>query len=201
MKKTALLKRLLALTLALIMCLSFMASCRSASSDNKDDSTSTADTTKDPNTNATPEYDGDFAKPTDSDEKLSEGDYVKVTEVDAKYAKQSGQLMLISATAPQMSIGGIEHPSENNNEYYRLDASKMFTLGIDRDCRSMMNVTFRCENEELDAEFVKGAEAAGLTSLKGHRAVGGMRASIYNAMPREGILALIDYIDKFEANH
>lgn len=127
MKKTALLKRLLALTLALVTCLSFMASCQSASSDGNGDSTSSADTTKDPNTNATPEYDGDFAKPTDSDEKLSEGNYVKVTEVDAKYAKQSGQLMLISATAPQMSIGGIEHPSENSNEYYRLDVSKKST--------------------------------------------------------------------------
>ncbi len=102
--------------------------------------------------------------------------------------------------------GGLEAMKQRNAEkakllYDRLDASKMFILGIDREYRSMMNVTFRCETEELNAEFVKGAEAAGLTSLKGHRAVGGMRASIYNAMPREGVLALIDYIDKFEASH
>ena len=61
-----------------------------------------------------------------------------------------------------------------------------------------MNVVFTSPNEELDAKFVKEATAAGLVNLKGHRSVGGMRASIYNAMPIEGVKKLIDFMKKFE---
>jgi phosphoserine aminotransferase len=64
--------------------------------------------------------------------------------------------------------------------------------------RSMMNVTFVCPNDELNAKFVKEADAAGFVNLKGHRSVGGMRASIYNAMPREGIERLVDFMREFE---
>jgi len=100
-------------------------------------------------------------------------------------------------------LGGLEAMQKINVEkanllYDRLEKSKLFTLCAEKDSRSIMNVTFRSASDELDAKFCKGAEAAGLTAIKGHRDVGGMRASIYNAMPREGILALIDYIDKFE---
>ncbi len=101
-------------------------------------------------------------------------------------------------------LGGVEKMAEINREkaallYSRLDRSKLFKLGIDKEYRSIMNVTFATGDEELDKQFCKGAEKAGLITLKGHRAVGGMRASIYNAMPREGILKLIEYIDKFES--
>ena len=64
-----------------------------------------------------------------------------------------------------------------------------------------MNVTFRTGNPDLDAEFAKQSAAAGLSNLKGHRSVGGMRASIYNAMPYEGVQALVDFMQKFEQEH
>jgi phosphoserine aminotransferase len=64
-----------------------------------------------------------------------------------------------------------------------------------------MNVPFRLKDESLDAAFLDGAQARGLVQLKGHRSVGGMRASIYNAMPRAGVQALVDYLRVFEARH
>ena len=64
-----------------------------------------------------------------------------------------------------------------------------------------MNVRFRLHDETLDEAFLKGAKAAGMDQLKGHRAVGGMRASIYNAMPIEGVRALVDYMKAFEQRH
>ena len=67
--------------------------------------------------------------------------------------------------------------------------------------RSLMNVPFVTGDDELDAKFVKEAKAAGLESLKGHRSVGGMRASIYNAMPKEGVEALVAFMKKFEAEN
>jgi len=101
-------------------------------------------------------------------------------------------------------LGGLERMAEINREkaallYDRLDRSKLFRLGVEKPFRSIMNVTFSTGDEELDNQFVKGAEKEGLVSLKGHRSVGGMRASIYNAMPREGVEKLISYIDKFES--
>ncbi|MES3014240.1 MAG: 3-phosphoserine/phosphohydroxythreonine transaminase, partial [Pseudomonadota bacterium] len=70
---------------------------------------------------------------------------------------------------------------------------------IQREDRSLMNVPFKLNDEALDAVFLKGAEARGMLQLKGHRAVGGMRASIYNAMPIEGVQALVGYMKEFEA--
>ena len=64
-----------------------------------------------------------------------------------------------------------------------------------------MNVCFRLNDEKLDEAFLKGAKAAGMDQLKGHRAVGGMRASIYNAMPLEGVRTLVDYMKTFEKRH
>ena len=75
----------------------------------------------------------------------------------------------------------------------------MFHCHAEKGSRSGMNVTFRTGSDELDAKFVADAKAAGLTELKGHRLVGGCRASIYNAMPAEGIIALVDFMKKFEA--
>lgn len=85
--------------------------------------------------------------------------------------------------------------------YDYLDASAFFVSPVRKDCRSLMNVPFKLKNESLDGEFLKGAEQRGMLQLKGHRSVGGMRASIYNAMPVEGVQALVAYMKEFEARH
>ena len=85
--------------------------------------------------------------------------------------------------------------------YDTLDNSKLFKNPVKENSRSMMNVTFRAEDDEINAKFVKEAAAAGFANLKGHRSVGGMRASIYNAMPTEGVEALCEVIKKFEAEN
>ena len=85
--------------------------------------------------------------------------------------------------------------------YDHLDQTSFFTSPVQRDCRSLMNVPFKLARESLDAAFLKGAEALGMLQLKGHRAVGGMRASIYNAMPIEGVQALVTYMKDFEARN
>lgn len=83
--------------------------------------------------------------------------------------------------------------------YSFLDESKMFSGTVDKEYRSMMNVTFVASNDELNSKFVKDATAAGFVNLKGHRSVGGMRASIYNAMPIEGVEKLVAFMKEFEA--
>ena len=85
--------------------------------------------------------------------------------------------------------------------YETLDASRLFTAPALEGSRSDMNVVFRTGNDDLDAKFVKEATAVGLTTLKGHRNVGGMRASIYNAMPTEGVEKLCDFIQTFDKNN
>ena len=85
--------------------------------------------------------------------------------------------------------------------YDFLDNSRLFRPHALPGSRSFMNVTFSTGNEALDGEFVQGAAARGLLNLKGHRITGGMRASIYNAMPMEGVLALLDYMKEFEKDH
>ena len=82
--------------------------------------------------------------------------------------------------------------------YDYLDSSKLFRGTVEPASRSLMNVPFVTGNEELDAKFVKEAAAAGFVNLKGHRTVGGMRASIYNAMPIEGVSALVEFMKAFE---
>ena len=82
--------------------------------------------------------------------------------------------------------------------YDVVDNSKLFTCAVEPGSRSDMNVVFRTASEELDAKFVKESVEAGFTNLKGHRSVGGMRASIYNAMPMEGVEKLCEFIQKFE---
>lgn len=103
-------------------------------------------------------------------------------------------------------LGGLEVMKEMNEKkakllYDFLDQSKMFKGTVVKEDRSLMNVPFVTGDEELDAKFVKEAKAVGLDSLKGHRSVGGMRASIYNAMPYEGVQALVDFMKKFEADN
>lgn len=85
--------------------------------------------------------------------------------------------------------------------YDTLDNSKLFRCHAEKGSRSGMNVTFRTGNEELDAKFVSEATAAGFVNLKGHRKTGGMRASIYNAMPVEGVEKLCDFIKEFDKNN
>ena len=82
--------------------------------------------------------------------------------------------------------------------YDAIDASRLFTCAVEPGSRSDMNVVFRTGDEALDAKFVAEATAAGFTNLKGHRNVGGMRASIYNAMPVEGVEKLVDFIQAFD---
>lgn len=104
-------------------------------------------------------------------------------------------------------IGGLSKMAELNRAkakllYDVLDQHSAFYRGhAHKDCRSQMNVTWRLPSEELEGAFVKGAQARGLVDLKGHRSVGGIRASIYNAMPREGVEALRDYMLEFQQQH
>ena len=102
------------------------------------------------------------------------------------------------------NLGGVPAIEKINIEkakllYDFLDGSKLFSGVAEAPWRSRMNVTFRTGDEALDDAFVKEAAKAGLINLKGHRSAGGMRASIYNAMPMEGVKALIDFMKKFEA--
>ena len=102
--------------------------------------------------------------------------------------------------------GGIKVMDERRRERSRLiydvlDNSKLYKAHAAADSRSCMNVTFRTGSEELDAEFVKGAAERGLLNVKGHRLTGGMRASLYNAMPIEGAKALAQYMKDFEVAH
>lgn len=107
----------------------------------------------------------------------------------------------------QDEIGGLEKMYERNRDKARLlyeviDESDGFYRGHARpECRSVMNVTFRLPTEELEKKFLAEAEANGLCTLKGHRSVGGMRASIYNAMPVEGVQALRDFMRDFRAKN
>ena len=85
--------------------------------------------------------------------------------------------------------------------YSFLDNSKMFKGTVVPEDRSLMTVPFVTDSEELNAKFIAEAKAKGFVNLKGHRSVGGMRASIYNAMPREGVEALVAFMKEFEANN
>ena len=101
------------------------------------------------------------------------------------------------------NMGGLQAMKEHNEKkaailYDFLDQSKLFKGTVVKEDRSLMNVPFVTGDEQLDAKFVKEAKAAGFENLKGHRSVGGMRASIYNAMPIEGVEKLVEFMRKFE---
>ena len=104
------------------------------------------------------------------------------------------------------SIGGVKEMERRNVEkaqmlYDYIDSSKLFSCPVAKEDRSIMNVVFVTGNADLDKKFVAEAKEAGLVNLAGHRSIGGMRASIYNAMPKEGVEALIDFMRKFEENN
>ena len=103
-------------------------------------------------------------------------------------------------------IGGLENMKKINEEkaallYDFLDSSEMFKGTVEKKYRSLMNVPFVTGDDELDKKFVKEAADAGFVNLKGHRSVGGMRASIYNAMPVVGVKKLVEFMKKFEAEN
>jgi len=104
------------------------------------------------------------------------------------------------------AMGGLVAMEEHNRVkakvlYDFLDGSRFFRNPVAPADRSLMNVPFKLRDESLDAEFLKGAQARGMIQLKGHRITGGMRASIYNAMPVEGVRKLVQYMQEFEAQH
>jgi len=103
-------------------------------------------------------------------------------------------------------IGGLKAVAEINERkagklYAAIDGSGFYSNPVREDCRSWMNVPFVLADPSLDGRFLEEAAAAGLANLKGHRSVGGMRASIYNAMPEAGIDALIDFMQEFERSN
>ena len=114
-----------------------------------------------------------------------------------------------------LANGGLTAMKKRNEEkakilYDYLDSSKLFLGTVEKESRSLMNVPFivnpnvitdPVKKDELEAKFVKEAKEAGLENLKGHRSVGGMRASIYNAMPKEGVIALVNFMKKFESEN
>ena len=105
-----------------------------------------------------------------------------------------------------LGLGGLEKMKEMNEKkanllYNYLDSQDYYIAPVQKESRSMMNVTFVTGDADLDKKFAKEAEAAGLKNLKGHRSVGGMRASIYNAMPYEGVEKLVEFMKEFAKNN
>jgi phosphoserine aminotransferase len=103
-------------------------------------------------------------------------------------------------------LGGLAKMEEINIAkaklvYDYLDQTEFYQQPVAKEDRSRMNIPFTLRNAKLDEEFLKAAKSHGLTQLKGHRSVGGMRASLYNAMPLAGVLALVDWMHEFERSH
>ena len=104
------------------------------------------------------------------------------------------------------SLGGVEAISRINNRkanklYDYIDSSDFYSNNINVENRSIMNVPFLLGNEDLNDKFLEESKEAGLLALKGHRSVGGMRASIYNGLPEEAVDALIDFMDVFQKEY
>ena len=104
------------------------------------------------------------------------------------------------------NLGGLKKMEEINIDkakvfYDFLDQSKLFKGTVVPEDRSLMNIPFVTGDKDLDAEVIAYTKAAGFENLKGHKSVGGLRASIYNAMPKDGVIALVDCLKKFEAEH
>ncbi len=135
-------------------------------------------------------------------------DYKTVADNDSMYNTPPTYAIYIAGLVFKWlkAEGGLKAMAERNRAkaallYEYLDASRFYDNPVQRDCRSLMNVPFKLRDDALDAAFLKGADACGLLQLKGHRSVGGMRASIYNAMPIDGVRALVTYMKEFEAAH
>jgi phosphoserine aminotransferase len=135
-------------------------------------------------------------------------DYKTVAEADSMYNTPPTYAIYIAGLVFRWirDQGGLAAMATHNGAkaallYDFLDRSRFFSSPVVRECRSLMNVPFTLADPKLDAAFLEGAQARGLVQLKGHRSVGGMRASLYNAMPIEGVQALVDYLQAFEAEH
>ncbi len=134
--------------------------------------------------------------------------YRTQAEADSMYNTPPTYAIYIAGLVLQhvKKLGGMQAVAERNAAkarllYDYLDASSFYRNPVAKPDRSLMNVPFWLRDDALDAEFLKGAQARGLVQLKGHRSVGGMRASIYNAMPIEGVQALVAYMREFESGH
>ncbi|MFI3227281.1 MAG: aminotransferase class V-fold PLP-dependent enzyme, partial [Clostridia bacterium] len=132
-------------------------------------------------------------------------DYKTMSENDSMYNTPPTYSIYVVGLVLEWleNLGGIEAMEKINKEkaailYNYLDKSAMFTGTAKAEDRSMMNVTFTATTKELEAKFCAECEANGFVNIKGHRSVGGMRASIYNAMPKEGIESLVAFMEKFE---
>ncbi len=135
-------------------------------------------------------------------------DYARQAEADSMLNTPPTYAWYIAALVFQWlkRQGGLEGIGERNRRkaallYDAIDASDFYRNPVAPDSRSWMNVPFVLADDGLDDAFLKQATAAGLTTLKGHRSVGGMRASLYNAMPEEGVRALVDFMAEFERRH
>jgi phosphoserine aminotransferase len=135
-------------------------------------------------------------------------DYKTVADNDSMYNTPPTYAIYIAGLVFRWieALGGLKAMEAHNRAkaaalYDYLDTTRFYSAPVDKGCRSWMNVPFKLADEKLDAQFLKGAEAAGMAQLKGHRSVGGMRASIYNAMPLSGVQALVAYMKDFEKRH
>ena len=135
-------------------------------------------------------------------------DYQVVADNDSMYNTPPTYAIYIAGLVFKWlkAQGGLSAMEAHNRKkaallYDYLDSTAFYSAPVAKDCRSLMNVPFKLKNEALDGAFLKGAEARGMVQPKGHRSVGGMRASIYNAMPIEGAQALVAYMKEFEVQH
>lgn len=135
-------------------------------------------------------------------------DYKTMADNDSMYNTPPCYAIYVAGLVYKWALknGGLEAMKERNEKkaallYDFLDNSKLFKATADKKYRSMMNVCFVTGDADLDKKFCKEAADAGFVNLKGHRSVGGMRASIYNAMPAEGVEALVEFMKKFEAEN
>ena len=135
-------------------------------------------------------------------------DYKTMADNDSMYNTPPCYAIYVAGLVYKWALknGGLEAMKERNEEkaallYDFLDNSKLFKATAEKKYRSMMNVCFVTGDADLDKKFCKEAADAGFVNLKGHRSVGGMRASIYNAMPTEGVKALVEFMKKFEAEN
>jgi phosphoserine aminotransferase len=135
-------------------------------------------------------------------------DYKQVADNDSMYNTPPTYAIYIAGLVLKWidMQGGLAAMESHNRKkaallYDYLDSTAFYKCPVVREDRSRMNVAFRLPDDKLDEPFLKGAQARGMVQLKGHRSVGGMRASIYNAMPIEGVRALVVYMKEFEASH
>lgn len=135
-------------------------------------------------------------------------DYKVMADNDSMYNTPPTYCIYIAKLVYEwiLETGGLEAMRERNQKkakllYDYLDSQEYYLAPVRKDCRSMMNVTFVTGNADLDKKFASEADKAGLKNLKGHRSVGGMRASIYNAMPIEGVEKLVSFMKEFAAKN